>query len=181
MKKRKGKEKKEKKEKGRKKNKRRRKAKRRRRTKIKDEEELLKDDNIEVICFSESILDLTKLREMELYEHNYLLNLHCVPPLILNDELNEIAQNYANKLAKEYKMEHSNQKDRELKDKKGQWVGENLYGISSSATLDYVCGDMTKAWYDEIIDYNFKTGKSTGVTSHFTEVIWKVSKEVGLE
>jgi len=29
---------------------------------------------------------------MELYEHNYLRNLHGVSPLILNEELNEITQ-----------------------------------------------------------------------------------------
>ena len=43
----------------------------------------------------------------------------------------------------------------------------------------YVCGDMSKSWYDEIKDYNFDTGKSTGVTGHFTQIIWKDTKEVG--
>ena len=144
-----------------------------------EEEDLLKDDNIEVKTFTEKTLDLKTIREMELYEHNYLRNLHGASPLVLNEELNEIAQNYANKLAKEKKFNHSNKKDRELKDKKGQWVGENLYGMISSSNLDYVCGDMTRAWYDEIKNYNFKTGQSTEVISHFTQVIWKNSKEVG--
>ena len=144
-----------------------------------EEEDLLKDDNIEVKTFTEKTIDLKIIREMELYEHNYLRNLHGVSPLVLNEELNEIAQNYANKLAKERKFNHSNRKDRELKDKKGQWVGENLYGMLSSSNLDYVCGDMTRAWYDEIKNYNFKTGQSTEVISHFTQVIWKNSKEVG--
>jgi len=144
-----------------------------------DEDDLLKDENIELISFEENSMDLNKFREMELYEHNYLRNLHGVPPLKLNEELNEIAQNYAYKLAKEKRLEHSNRKDRELKDKKGQWVGENLYGIISTAHLDYVSGEMTKAWYDEIKNYNFKTGKSKDVTGHFTQVIWKNSKEVG--
>ena len=49
----------------------------------------------------------------------------------------------------------------------------------SSLKVYYVCGDMSKNWYDEIKDYNFKTGKSTGVTGHFTQLIWKDSREVG--
>ena len=38
---------------------------------------------------------------------------------------------------------------------------------------------MTKLWYDEIKNYNSKTRKPKYVTGHFTQVIWKNSKEVG--
>ena len=38
---------------------------------------------------------------------------------------------------------------------------------------------LNKGWYNEIKDYNFETGKSTGVTGHFTQLIWLDSKEVG--
>ena len=47
-----------------------------------------------------------------------LRNLHGVPPLILNEELNEITQNYSNILTKEKWLEHINRKVRELKEKK---------------------------------------------------------------
>ena len=40
-------------------------------------------------------MDLNKLRQIELEEHNYLRSLHDAPPLKLNDELNEMAQKYA--------------------------------------------------------------------------------------
>ena len=73
-------------------------------------------------------------------------------------------------------MQHSKDKDRALD---GKYVGENLYMSMSSSKLYYICGDMSKAWYSEIKDYNFKTGKSTGVTGHFTQLIWKDSKEDG--
>ena len=39
---------------------------------------------------------------------------------------------------------------------------------------------MVKDWYDEINDYNFSTGKSTGVTTHFTQVVWKATTDLGM-
>ncbi len=65
------------------------------------------------------------MREFELKEHNYLRSLHGAEPLILNEDLNEMAQKYAIKLAKIRTMQHS--KERNLKGKEGEWVGENLY------------------------------------------------------
>ena len=45
-------------------------------------------------------MDLEKLRELELNEHNNLRSLHGVPPLTLKKRLNDIAQNYAKILPK---------------------------------------------------------------------------------
>ena len=56
--------------------------------------------NIELQSFTSENLDLNKLRQLELEEHNYLRNLHTSHPLKLNDELNEIAQKYAEILIK---------------------------------------------------------------------------------
>ena len=53
------------------------------------------EDNIEVISFTSKNIDLNKLRQIELEEHNYLHFLYDAPPLKLNDELNEMAQKYA--------------------------------------------------------------------------------------
>ena len=138
--------------------------------------DLTKDDNIEVVSYSENDMNLENLRQMELNEHNYLRSLHGVPPLILNKRLNDIAQNYAKILARKKVMEHSEEEDRALD---GQYVGENLYMKMSSGKVKYVCGDMSKSWYSEIKDYDFETGESTGVTGHFTQLVWKDSKEVG--
>ena len=140
---------------------------------------ILPEDNIELVTFTEKTMNLKKMQLLELEEHNYLRKLHGSPPLILNEELNQIAQKYAIKLAKEKVMRHSKEEDRYLKGKKGEWVGENLHFASASRGLQYASGDMSKAWYSEIKDYNFETGKSTGVTGHFTQLIWKDSKEVG--
>lgn len=62
--------------------------------------ELLKDENIELLKFTSNSLDFKKLQLMELAEHNYLRSLHNAPPLILNEELNEMAQKYAETIEK---------------------------------------------------------------------------------
>ena len=43
-------------------------------------------------------------------------------------------------------------------------------------------GDAVTSWYDEIKDYDFEKGKSAngGVVGHFTQVVWKKSKYVGV-
>jgi len=130
------------------------------------------------VTFTEKTMDLKKVRELELKEHNYLRSLNRAETLILNENLNEMAQKYAIKLAKIRTMQHS--KERNLKGKEGEWVGDNLYCSNTSGTAKYVCGSMSKSWYSEIKDYDFKTGKSKGgEIGHFTQVVWKDSKEVG--
>ena len=44
------------------------------------------------------------------------------------------------------------------------------------------CREMVKDWYDEINDYDFNTnqGKPRRVTTHFTQVVWKESTELGM-
>ena len=135
--------------------------------------------NSVLTSFTEKNIDLERMRELELEEHNRLRALHGADPLILNPDLNEMAQKYAEILAKKKQMEHS--KDRNLKSHPGEYVGENLYYAWASPILEYKCGDMSKSWYDEIKDYDFNTGKTKngGVVGHFTQLVWKDTKEVG--
>ena len=115
-------------------------------------------------------LNLNAFRKEELSVHNDYRSNHNAPPLKLNSKLNDIAQKYAEQLAKKDKMVHSKNK------MDGQDLGENLF----------MCGgymitgkDMTKAWYDEIYDYDFKKPDFKSGTGHFTQVVWVGSKEVG--
>ena len=115
-------------------------------------------------------LNLNAFRKEALSVHNDYRSNHNAPPLKLNSKLNDIAQNYAEQLAKKDTMVHSKNK------MDGQDLGENLF----------MCGgymitgkDMTKSWYDEIYDYNFKKPDFKSGTGHFTQVVWVGSKEVG--
>ena len=90
-----------------------------------------------------------------------------------------MAQNYAKVLAKKKALIHST--TRKMKGKGNAWVGENLFCIMGSKNIDYTCGEMSQDWYDEIKDYDFKKGgqKGDGVIGHFTQLVWKNTKEVG--
>jgi len=105
-----------------------------------------------------------------LKKHNYFRALHGVPNLIHNAELSKLSQSYAEKLASNDSFEHSNCKWGTKK------VGENLFMCGG-----YKCTPemSSQNWYDEITDYDFNKSEFSSDTGHFTQLIWKSSKEVG--
>ena len=108
--------------------------------------------------------------ESALNMHNQYRAQHGAEPLTVSQDLNKIAQDYANHIAKINSMVHSQNKY------KGEPLGENIYWCSG---MPIEGAAMTTSWYDEIKDYNFnKPGFKNG-TGHFTQVVWKESKLVG--
>ncbi|XP_039256215.1 Golgi-associated plant pathogenesis-related protein 1-like isoform X2 [Styela clava] len=89
---------------------------------------------------------------------------HGVPPLTLNAEMSKDAQIWAERLAKRGQLEHA---DTDL--------GENLAMRSPELSGQ----DAAKMWYDEIQYYDFSNPGYKGGTGHFTQVVWKSSKEFG--
>lgn len=97
---------------------------------------------------------------------------HNVPPLQSNDNLSKIAQTWADTLAKTQQMQHSPENWRRFN---GSVLGENLaylYGQVLTGTK------MTDMWYQEEAkhDYNFDEQPDS---QHFSQLVWKDSKEVG--
>ena len=138
-------------------------------------------NNVQSMDFTKQNFNLELFNILEIKKHNELRKKHHVDDLILNKELMQIAQKHAEKIAKTNNFSHSDDKSRELKDHKGEWVGENIYYFSTSAKLTYASGSSSQAWYDEIKNYNFEKGESSngGVVGHFTQVVWKNTKEAG--
>lgn len=54
--------------------------------------------------------------------------------------------------------------------------GENLYFCSEDVKGDH----PAYRWYREIKDYDFKKSEPIKGTGHFTQLIWKGSKEMGV-
>ena len=100
--------------------------------------------------------------------HNILRACHNAEPLMFNCEIMKISQDYADTAPDSHSSNNYN----------GKWLGENMFW-SSGKTLT---GDYpVNTWYSEISNYNFETGKSNGgTTGHFTQVVWKDSKELGI-
>ena len=114
--------------------------------------------------------DFNKFCLEALEYHNKYRKLHHVPPLKLNKEICLISENYAKTLATKLKcLQHSENiyKDEEL--------GENLYCCFG---MEATGREISTHWYNEIKKYNFKGDWQSGC-GHFTQMIWKDTKEVG--
>ena len=100
--------------------------------------------------------------------HNILRACHNAQPLLPNCEIMKISQDYA----KTMPSGHSGTQFH------GDWMGENLYW-STGKSLNGA--DPINLWYSEIDNYNFNTHTSKGgMIGHFTQVVWKNSKEIGI-
>ena len=110
--------------------------------------------------------------ELEALElHNKYRNKHHSPPLSLNKDLCNIAKNYSEKL-----IQNNNRKiEYSFGKYKGNDMGENIFMcLGKEATAEMAIND----WYNEYKNYDFEKDFQKG-TEHFTQMIWKDTKEVG--
>ena len=112
--------------------------------------------------------------------HNQLRAKHGVEPLTVASDLCALAQKWADYLLANKKTGHSPKDHR-------SGTGENIaYKQGTSPNLDYEAKDATKSWYSEIDVYQSYFGKepppmgSGPAYGHFTQVVWKNTKEMGI-
>jgi len=123
-----------------------------------------------------------------LKKHNQLRSLHFNSPLVYSTKLAKESEAWAIHLAKNNacKMKHSD-----------DTYGENLFWASASIRKTKKSTDKewtistsaqkisvskpVQDWYDEIKFYNYETNtcKTGEMCGHYTQVVWKNSKEVG--
>ena len=115
-------------------------------------------------------LDLAAFRAAALKQHNIYRAKHGVPPLVLSSQLNGVAQQYAEQLARTNQLVHSDNTQ----------LGENLYAFGSSGQTLPRPEAVVDRWYSEIQNYNFDKPGFHTETSHFTQLVWKSSKELGI-
>jgi len=109
--------------------------------------------------------------EEALSKHNEYRKTHGCQPLKLDQKLCSYAQEWANKLARENRFEHRSNSS----------YGENLYCTWSSNPKSGCSGDKAvESWYDEIKDHQFGKEPNSMGTGHFTQVVWKNSKNLGI-
>ncbi|MGB1311972.1 MAG: CAP domain-containing protein, partial [Leucothrix sp.] len=117
--------------------------------------------------------------------HNSVRSKHGLEPLVWSTSLTRYAIEWANHLAS---TNNCNMEHRPNGGTFKQLHGENLYWAGATAwpdgrreVQDISIKDAVKAWADEEQDYNYannscKPGKQCG---HYTQVVWKATKEVG--
>ena len=101
--------------------------------------------------------------------HNEYREKHNSKPLTINEELN--------KLAKDYVKHISNGKTFSNNIYQGIFLGENIYISKGEESFD--AKNMCDAWYNEIKNYDKNLNEYQKNTSHFTQMIWKNTKEIG--
>ncbi|PWA18522.1 hypothetical protein CCH79_00009973, partial [Gambusia affinis] len=101
--------------------------------------------------------------------HNNYRAAHGAPKLTYNSELNSTAQKWAEHLLETKTLEHSDIED-----------GENVYYSFSSQKVTPQGKSAVDSWYGEIKDYDFSRPGHQPKTGHFTQVVWKDTKELGV-
>jgi len=91
-----------------------------------------------------------------------------------NKDLTVLAQRWADHLAAVKVLKHSDDTF------KGNPLGENVASKWSSAGADYTGQEVVDQWYSEVSKYDFDKGQFMQGTGHFTQVVWKGSKEIGV-
>lgn len=117
--------------------------------------------------------DLETIRNNLLTRHNYYREIHQVDNLSRNSEIETIAQNYSEYLTENKKFEHSGNKYNGLK------LGENLYMKYGSYQVSVTGTDAVDSWYSEVSYYNFSNPGYSSEAGHFTQLVWKESKDLG--
>ncbi|KAI7801485.1 putative golgi-associated plant pathogenesis-related protein 1, partial [Triplophysa rosa] len=101
--------------------------------------------------------------------HNKYRRKHQAPDLTLSDTLCASAQLWADHIFSKKRMEHSDTDN-----------GENIFYAFSSEPKKPTGKKPVDTWYSEIKDYNFEKSGYQPKTGHFTQVVWKSTKEVGV-
>ncbi len=104
--------------------------------------------------------------------HNTLRKKHSAGSLTKLTDIAKLAQTTANECKKAGKLQHSGTSY------KGQWMGQNLYISGGAAPTGAAVANY---WYSENKNYDYSTGKSknNAVTGHFTQLVWKSTKQIG--
>jgi len=114
----------------------------------------------------------TATRNVILQQHNECRKMHQSPSLILDQELCQSAQRVAEACCRKQQLEHSDTPN-----------GENLYFSGQKGTSFAAQNEAkaaVKSWYDEISRYDFSGTSNPSGSNHFTQVVWRESRKLGV-
>ena len=105
--------------------------------------------------------------------HNYYRKKHGCQNLESNDELNKMATEYAHEcLESEAEIYSSHTYN-------GEALGENIFICKKEVNIGHIY-QICHNWYNENRSYNYEVGKLQKDTTHFTQMIWKNTKFIGI-
>jgi pathogenesis-related protein 1 len=89
-----------------------------------------------------------------------------VPPLVWSARLAAIAQDWANTLLARRQFQH----------RPHPRYGENLFEVDGASVSP---AEVVSDWMSESRGYNYNSNKCHGVCGHYTQIVWRDTKEVG--
>ena len=98
--------------------------------------------------------------------HNRFRAAHQAPSLTWSSALARDAEAWAKQIAREGRLRHDDTKD-----------GENVFMVFGR---EIDGADAVNSWYSEVKNYDFCKPGFQSNTGHFTQVVWKGSKELGI-
>ncbi|XP_055611020.1 uncharacterized protein LOC129757751 [Uranotaenia lowii] len=112
---------------------------------------------------------VSQFQQQLLSEHNRLRAFHSAGPLRWNPTISKWAQQWAQEIAKRNKLEH----------RPNNKYGENLYAVFGTTTIS--AAQVVRSWYQEKKDFTYgrDPGAEFSKVGHFTQLVWKSTKEVG--
>jgi len=110
--------------------------------------------------------DAQSLARETLAPQNAVRALFGEPPLRWSSDLADAAQDWADRLVATGQFGH----------RPDDPYGENLYEITGGSASPK---QVVDAWADEARDYDVATNTCRGVCGHFTQIVWRSTREVG--
>ena len=111
-------------------------------------------------------MPLSSLAPAMLAAHNTVRARVSVAPLSWSNRLAASAQDWANTLLARRQFMH----------RPNSAYGENLFEIEGAAASSAL---VVEAWAAESRNYNHSSNQCRGVCGHYTQVIWRDTREVG--
>jgi uncharacterized protein YkwD len=98
--------------------------------------------------------------------HNIMRARVGIPPLAWSDRLAARSQEWADTLLARKQFIH----------RPDSAYGENLFEITGAAASP---AQVVNAWAAEARNYNYSSNRCSGVCGHYTQIVWRDTKEVG--
>lgn len=100
-------------------------------------------------------------------------------PVTWDPTLAEVAFAYASRCegADKVLIDHNPQSTDDYRARGGMdYVGENIWATSGDA---YSAAEVVGAWMSEAPDFDYANNTSSGVTGHYTQVVWRGTERIG--
>ena len=127
-----------------------------------------------LLCLiSTATINIDKYRKDCLEKHNYYRSLHQAGKVKNDQILEKAAMEVSDLLA--FKIKDLVNTEVKMN---GDYVGQNLYMVYGIS--DTIGSDCVNMWYGEVDGYDFNNPGFSMDTGHFTQVVWKSVKKIGL-